>query len=147
MNIRAMSKKDFAAVPYIDLLKNWKILAPSGHLKFSSFVIIPVENEDGTIDLHDSGYGCMEFCLVDNDDRPICRIGGGTDVVNIDGMGGYGADWLGKGIVPHLVPVHGWSVDLLPCGYLRMFAKRGLFLIDGFVGSNLEVFSEDMSRC
>ena len=147
MSILEMSKKDFAAVPYMDLLENWKTLAPNGHLEFSSFVIIPVENEDGTIDLHDSGYGCMEFCLVDGGNNPICRVGGGTDVVNIDGIGGYGADRLSKGHVPRLIPVHGWSIDLLPCGYFRMFTKRVLFLRDGFVGSNFEVFSEDMPRC
>jgi len=146
MNVVEMSKQDFAAVPYMDLMDYWKTLPQNGRIEFSSFVIIPVENEDGTIDLHDSGYGCMEFCLVDNDNNPICRIGGGTDVVNIDGIGGYGADWLSEGRVPRLVQVHGWSIDLLPCGYLRMFARGVLFLRDGFVGSNFEVFAEDIPR-
>ena len=89
MKITEMTKADFAAVPKLKLWSDWDKLAPTGKLLFHSFVIIPVER-DGEIDLHDSGWGCMEFCLVNNDLEPIGKVGGGSDVVNLDGIGGYG---------------------------------------------------------
>jgi hypothetical protein len=144
MHVLNMSKKDFASVPYINLYSDWNKLASNGHLEFKSFVIIPVKNKDKSIAIHESGFGCMEFCLIDKNDAPIGKIGGGCDVINLDGVGGYGADWVGRGCgIPHLIPVHGWSIDLLPCGYLNVWTRRKLFLRDNFVGSVLKVFSED----
>lgn len=147
MKITEMSKQDFASVPYLDIYSDWDKLAPNGHLEFNSFVIISLENEDGTITLHDSGWGCMAFCLIDENDEPIGKVGGGSDVVNLDGMGGYGADWRSKcGGVPKHIPIHAWSLDLLPCGYLRVWTRNHLFLNSPLVCSNMEVFSEDESR-
>lgn len=143
MKITQMSKQDFATVQFLDLYNDWDKLAPNDRLEFNGLVIIPVENEDGAINLHDSGWGCMEFCLVDINDEPIGRIGGGSDVVNLDGIGGYGADWPSKyGRVPTQIPIHGWTLDLLPCGYLRIWAKRHLFINNRLICSNLEVFAE-----
>ena len=52
MDILDMTKKDFDAVPRLDTYNDtdWEKLAPNGRLEFRSFVIIPVYNEDGTID-------------------------------------------------------------------------------------------------
>lgn len=145
MKITEMSKQDFANVPYLDTYNDWEKLAPNGHLEFNSLVIIPVKNEDGTINLHDSGWGCMEFCLVNTNDEPIGKIGGGLDVVNLDGVGGYGFDWLRKyDKVPMRIPIHGWTFDLLPCGYLRVWSLKHLFIHDRLICSNLEVFAEDV---
>lgn len=147
MKITEMSKQDFASVPYLDIFSDWEKLAPNGRLEFNGIVIIPVENEDGTINLHDSGWGCMAFCLIDENDEPIGTIGGGSDVVNLDGIGGYGFDWISKyGGVPRHIPIHAWSLDLLPCGYLRIWACRHLFLKDPLICSSVEVFAEDESR-
>lgn len=146
MKIMEMSKADFAAVPYLDLWTDWEKLAPTGKLLFRSFVIIPVER-DGAIDLHDSGWGCMEFVLVNDDMEPIGKVGGGSDAVNLDGIGGYGYKWHERpDYMLRLVPVHGWCVDCLPCGYLHMWTRRNLFLSDRFVGSNFEPYSEDEPR-
>lgn len=146
MKITEMTKVDFAAVPELKLWSDWEKLAPTGRLLFHSFVIIPVER-DGEIDLHDSGWGCMEFCLVDDDMEPIGKVGGGSDVVNLDGIGGYGYKWHERpDYMLRLIPVHGWCVDCLPCGYLHMWTKRNLFLSDRFVGSNFEPYSEDDPR-
>lgn len=143
MNILNMTKEDFAAVPRLDTYADWDKLAPNGHLEFRSFVVIPVENEDGTIELHDSGWGCMEFCLVDVKSEPIGKVGGGSDVVNLDGIGGLGDNWFRFTEIPRTIPVHGWSIDLLPCGYLNVWTKRTLYINDGIICSNFEVFSED----
>ena len=147
MKIYNMTKEDFANVPYLDIYSDWDKLAPNGHLEFNGLVIIPVENEDGTITLHDSGWGCMAFCLIDENDEPIGKVGGGSDVVHLDGLGGYGFGWLDRFQgVPKLIPIHGWTLDLLPCGYLRVWSRRTLFLEDRFVCSDIEVFSEDEPR-
>ena len=147
MNITEMTKKDFAAVPKLNLYKDWGKIAVNGHLNFNSIVVIPAENEDGSVILHDSGWGCMEFCLVDISNEPIGRIDVYTDVINLDGIGGYGDDWLDKvGHVPDSIPIHGWNMDLLPCGYLRIWARNGLFINNPLVGSNMELFAEDNKR-
>lgn len=147
MKITEMSKQDFASVPYLDIYSDWDKLAPNGHLEFDSFVIISLENEDGTITLHDSGWGCMAFCLIDENDEPIGKVGGGSDVVNLDGIGGYGDDWLAKyNKVPIQIPIHGWTLDLLPCGYLRVWARNHLFLNSRLICSSMEVFAEDEPR-
>ena len=144
LKITEMSKQDFANVPYLDLYNEWDKLAPNGHLEFNGLVIIPVENEDGTVSLHDSGWGCMEFCLIDTNDEPIGKIGGGSDVVHLDGIGGYGANWRNKyNKVPIQIPIHAWSLDLLPCGYLQVWARRHIFINNPLICSSMEVFAED----
>lgn len=147
MSILDMTKEDFDAVPRLDSYTDWEKLAPNGHLEFGSFVIIPVYNEDGTIDIHDSGWGCMEFCLIDRNNEPIGKVGGGSDVVNLDGIGGYGDNWLRfTDDLPRTIRVHGWSIDLLPCGYLNVWTRRTLYIKHGIVCSSFEVFSEDECR-
>ncbi len=147
MKITEMKKEDFATVPELDLWNDWEKLAPTGYLEFRSFVIIPVER-NGKVELYDeTDWGCMEFCLVNDNMEPIGKVGGGSDVVNLDGIGGYGShksrDW---GVFTKLVPAKGWSIDCLPCGYLNVWAKRVLFLEDRFVGSNFEPYSEEDRR-
>lgn len=146
MDILNMTKEDFDAVPRLDTHTDWEKLAPNGRLEFSSFVIIPVHNEDRTIDLHESGWGCMEFCLIDLKGKPIGKVGGGSDVVNLDGIGGYRDLSLRFDGIPRTIPVHGWSIDLLPCGYLNVWTRRMLYIKDSIIGSNFEVFSDDERR-
>lgn len=143
MKITEMKKEDFAAVPELNLWTDWEKLAPNGILEFNSFVIIPVEY-DGKVALYDeTNWGCMEFCLVNGDLEPIGKVGGGSDVVCLDGIGGYGSHrGRGFGEISRLVPVKGWSIDCLPCGYLHVWTKRVLFIEDRFVGSSCEIYSE-----
>ena len=145
-SILDMTKEDFDAVPSLDTYADWEKLAPNGCLEFSSFVIIPVHNEDGAINIHESGWGCMEFCLIDLNGKPIGKVGGGSDVINLDGIGGYGDLSLRFVGIPRTIPVHGWSIDLLPCGYLNVWTRRTLYIKDSIVWSNFEVFSDDERR-
>lgn len=147
MIIQNMTKEDFAQVRYINTLLEWDKITKDDKLSFNSLVIMPVENEQGVLNLHDSGYGCMEFCLVNENQEPIGRIGGGSDVINLDGIGGYGYDWLNRcARIPDTIPVHGWSIDLLPCGYLRLWASKSLFIDEKFILSSLVVYAEDAKR-
>ena len=91
--------------------------------EFDSLIIIPANN------IHDSGFRCMDFVAVKGD-TPFCLLSGCSDVIHIDGIGGYG-EW--NGILPSLVPPKGWSIDCLKKSkLLRIFSdgklKAGLAL-------------------
>jgi len=123
-NVTSMTRDDFAKVPrYID---NFDLFDPNKE-SFESLVIIPTGN------MHDSGYQCMEFALINGDGEAICRINGIADVIHIDGIGGYGVGSISRAmrlndVTPVTIP-HGWCIDCLPCGYLRLFASSGFKLI------------------
>lgn len=124
-----MTRNDFKKVPHRS-----KSHFQGAAIQFNTLVIIPRPQ------LHESGYRMMEFCLVDHHDEPICLIGGGTDVVNIDGIGGHG---LYEGSVPFdkKVDPKGWTFDVLPCGYLQLWVRDyDLFVRDDPL-STLEIFA------
>lgn len=104
MNILTMKKEDFEKVPFRNAETNLD--------DFYSAVIIPTE------DMHDSGYRCMDFVAVNSKKEPICRLSGCSDVLDIDGIGGYGLN----GVLSDMVDNKAWKIDCLPCGYLRIFA-------------------------
>ena len=95
-------------------------------------VIIPLDYA------HDSGWMCMDFVAVNEDDEPVCRLSGCSDVLNLDGIGGYG-NWRG-GEVPRYIETKGWSIDCLPCGYLRLFSRSTLTA--GPALSNFEIYAK-----
>lgn len=121
--IMEMKKADFLEVPHA----KWNELVEN----FSSLVIIPTKRK------HDSGYMCMEFCAVDENNKPIKRLSGCSDILHIDGIGGYGK-WRDQ--IPTALPPKGWSIDCIPCGYLRIFNERKLS--SGVALSSFEIFSE-----
>lgn len=127
MKILDMTKEDFNKVPKYD--------GTNFDFKdFRSLVIIP------TGELHESGWGCMEYCLVDKEEEPLIRIAGGSDVLCLDGIGGYG-DWDPKIGIPKSVESKGWQIDCLPCGYVRLFPNCKLyFRKEFFFGSTVEVY-------
>lgn len=110
MNVFDMTKEDFEKVPGRN---GWS--RDIG--EFDSLIVIPQGYA------HDSGWMCMDFVAVNKDGEPICRLSGCSDVLNLDGIGGYG-DW--RGVVPHLVAPKGWKIDCLPCGYLQLFSRSTL---------------------
>ena len=111
-NVNNMTRKEFESVPY---RKRW-----DKPVVCTSLVILPGKSRP----LHDSGYRTMDFVAVKND-KPICRLSGCSDVLHIDGIGGYGFNWLEKyGAVPKMIPPSAWSIDCLPkSGLLRMFCN------------------------
>ena len=130
MNVMEMKKKDFRKVP---------LMRKGPFPEFDALVIIPKTKDEP----HESGYLCMEFCLVKNSE-PIARIGGYSDVIDIDGIGGRGkqidgTDWVN---LPSMVRPKNWRIDCLPCGYLQLWNWEMLFLEDEYVLSTLEIFSK-----
>ena len=111
MNIFSMTKEDFEKVPD---RQGWS--RDVG--EFNSLVIIPQDYA------HDSGWMCMDFVAVDINGEPICKLSGCSDVLSLDGVGGYGNYGTGKTTI--YVKPKGWSIDCLPCGYLRVFANGAL---------------------
>lgn len=113
MKIQEMTKEDFAELP-------WRQTFCCEIKPFKSLVIIPQQ------ELHDSGYMMMDFAAVDENDEPFMLLAGGSDVLCLDGIGGYGE--LPRGLatyssLPRSRPVQGWAIDCLPCGYLRLFCN------------------------
>lgn len=120
IDISQMTKEDFQKVPSVELPQT-----------FDSFVIVP------TGELHESGWGCMKFVLLSKREI-IGSVGGWADVIHFDGIGGYGR-WRDR--VPMEIPPKGWSIDCLPCGYLRVFAQGALSTGDWLV-SDFNVYCE-----
>ena len=104
MNVFDMTKEDFKKVPERG---GWS--RDIG--EFNALVIIPQDYA------HDSGWMCMDFVAVSKDGEPICRLSGCSDVLYLDGIGGYG-NWR-PGELPNLIEPKGWSIDCLHCVLVR----------------------------
>ena len=104
---------------------------------FSSVIIVPMT------EVHDSGYRCMKYILLrwDGDCHEVVGvIGGCSDVIHINGIGGYGKDWE-RGIATGTVERVDWSMDCLcESECVRLFASRDLETRD-WCGSDFEVFA------
>lgn len=124
MKITQMRRKDFLTLPVKDAFKE-----DIGEYK--SLVIIP------TGKMHDSGFQIMHFVPVNENEEPICRICGCSDVIEIDGTGGCG-ELKPFQPIPDCPPLNAWRIDCLPCGYLRMFCRGNM--ANSYPVSSFEVF-------
>lgn len=104
---------------------------------FDSLVILPTE------ELHDSDYRCMYF-IACKGNEPIVKIGGGSDVIHLNGIGGYGYNWLNRvGSIPQNIPPVDWSIDCLKgSGLLRLFSHSKVF-ISGRALSSFDIYAVD----
>ena len=125
MNVFEMKKEDFEKVP-----------ARGGYSRdvgeFNALVIIPQDYA------HDSGWMCMDFVAVNKAGEPICKLAGCSDVLHLDGIGGYG-NWR-VGEFPSRIEPKGWSIDCLPCGYLRLFSRSTMTA--GAALGNFEIYAK-----
>jgi len=88
--------------------------------------------------MHDSGYALLDFIAVE-DSKPLCKLSGCSDVLHINGIGGYGR-WSGS--IPHTIKPIPWSIDCLPkSGLLRLFCGRTI--ICGSALSSFEIFIKE----
>lgn len=113
MNVFDMTKEDFEKVP-----KRGGWSRDIG--EFNALVIIPQDYA------HDSGWMCLDFVAVSKEGEPICRLSGCSDVLNLDGIGGYGKWRADEHQFPNRIEPKGWSIDRLPCGYLRLFSRSAM---------------------
>ena len=128
-----MTLEEFEALPYRE--GGW-----DSEVECSGIVILPCK------ELHDSGYRCMDFVAVSKGE-PICRLSGCSDVIHVDGIGGYGHDWLEEhGHCPSLVPPSSWSIDCLPkSGLLHMWPASHK-MIAGHAFSSFEIFAQPRDK-
>lgn len=110
MTIFEITKENVKELPLIDWLDNHDEL-------FDSIVIVP------TGEIHESGYQCMEFVFC-NGDEAVKRVDRGSDVLHIDGIGGYGGRITWNKPLPTTLPLRSWSIDCTPNGFLRLFSSR-----------------------
>jgi len=100
--------------------------------KFDSLIILP------TRQIHDSGYRCMDFVAV-RGTLPVCRLSGCSDVIHIDGVGGYGK-WSGE--IPDAILAKGWSIDCLrKSGLFRIFTGGCYKLRCGAALSSFDIYA------
>lgn len=101
---------------------------------FRSVIIVPTER------IHDSGWRCMRFVLTGNGEEVVGVIDTCTDIVHLNGIGGYGIDYK-KVLTTGMVKRIAWKIDCLPCGVLRLFADDYLTTND-WIGSDFDIFVE-----
>jgi hypothetical protein len=155
MNIEDMTYDDFLKLPHrkwdedvvcdsIVILpmkiNNWQMLWYNVRKYLSSKWSIFKEPEIYEVfGMHDSGFRTMDFVAI-KDRKPVCLLAGGSDVIHLDGIGGFGKDWLDKyHTVPKMVPVSGWNIDCLPkSGLLHLWGHKEMVCDSGY--SSFEVF-------
>ena len=122
--IYSMTRKELEAVP----LREWS----KDIGEFNSLVLLPYRR------IHDSGFRCMGFIAADKEGRPIARMSGSSDVINIGGIGGTDRGG-GKEA--------SWSIDCLrKSGLFRLFNSTTGKVFCGCDLSNFEVFSQPYKR-
>lgn len=128
INFMTAKKSDFKELPKITELTE-------SEREFDSLIIIPERYK------HNSGYMCMSFAGC-NGDKAVCIMGGGSDVIHFDGIGGYGKWWNGVGSeIPEKIPIKAWSIDCIPCGYLRIFTGTCKITM-GSMLSSFEIYAD-----
>jgi hypothetical protein len=102
--------------------------------EFNGVVIIPTD------EMHDSGFKCMKFALMNYSEVVGC-VGGGSDIIHLNGIGGYGQYDIEykKAIITNMVKRIDWSIDCLPNGLVRLFCSDKL-KIDDFICSDFNLY-------
>lgn len=96
---------------------------------FNEIIIVP------TNEIHDSGWRCMKFILAHNGEI-VGVVSGWSDVVHINGIGGYGKDIVGA-LNSQMTKRVGWAIDCLPKSRcIRLFAGDVECETEEFIGSD-----------
>lgn len=90
---------------------------------------------------HDSGYNCIRVYALDDECNILGIITSYSDVIHFNGIGGYGKERDWNSPLSNLVERQSYCIDLLPCGYFRIF--KGIckpFDFSDFIGSDLQIY-------
>lgn len=129
MDLLKLKKEDFENLPS----KNCEYKDKEN--PFHSFILIPTE------EIHDSEWGCIKIVGIDYENN-MYELTKWSDVIHLDGIGGYGLDF--ENIRSNKIEVHGWSIDLLPCGYFRLWSNGKNIL--GSCMSSFEIYGLGRER-
>lgn len=126
-DIMKMSKSELVEMEYFEPTET-----------FDSVVIVPMKEN------HDSDFSCMKFILLKRFNI-VGVVGGGSDVIHINGIGGYG-NWHKKELDFSSSPKgYSWSIDCLPKSKcVRLFITGGKELeTDNMVLSDFNVYVKE----
>ena len=146
MDINQMTRRQFEALPHREWDKiiifdsliilparvnHWSLVQYSIRKTLARFLKMKEPDVWEVGHLHDSGFRCMDFVAV-LDDEPICLLSGCSDVIHIDGISGFGYQWLERyGTAPRAIPPSAWRIDCLAqSGLLRIWSTRGKMTCD-----------------
>ena len=122
-DIKEMTKKELMELENFIPKKN-----------FTGIVIVPMNYK------HDSGFQCMKYILLNHWDI-VGVVGGGSDVMHINGIGGYGKE---PNYTTRMVKAHDLRIDCLPKSKcLRLFSDDEMELWDLFCGSDFSFYYID----
>ena len=132
-----MMKKDIMKMTKSELVE-MELFEPEG--TFDSVVIVPMKEN------HDSDFSCMKFILLKQFEI-VGAVSGHSDVVHLNGIGGYG-NWHKK-VPDYSKPPKGyaWSIDCLPKSKCVRFFVAGPNMeleLDDFIGSDFSVFVKEV---
>ena len=68
----------------------------------------------------DSHYRCMGFVAI-RDSNPVCWLFRSSDVLFLDGIGGYRPEITG---FKQSMPPIAWHIDCLPCGVIHLWSNN-----------------------
>lgn len=111
-------------------------------LPYNAFVIVPTgKMHDGSI------IGWMDMKIILLDCLTIVgAISGHSDVINLNGIGGYGLDFEKTADTGKTDRIS-WNIDILgKSGCVRVFCDTHYLEIDPLVLSNLEIFVKTKRR-
>lgn len=125
-NVSLLAKKDLAE------MANY-----TPEEKFNGVVIVPLNKR------HSSGFRAMKYILV-NGERIVGVLGGESDILHINGIGGYGLDF-DNSIKTGMVKRVGYSIDCLyRNGCIRLFSDHWLTLGNGYCNtSDFMIYAEE----
>ena len=104
---------------------------------FTNVIIVPMD------DIHDSGFRCMKFVLLDKNVEICGVVYTGSDVVWPNGIGNYGKDLGIYNGLPSMVPKIGLHFDCLPeSGCIRIMMDCECELPD-FIGSDFIFYKKE----
>jgi len=125
--IYEMTRKEFEAVPDRE---NW-----DRETKCYSLVLLPMREK------HESGFRLITIVACGKDQFPICKVTSCSDVIHLEGIGGYGHHWICEGEIPEKVTPKQWDIDYLPVsGLFRLFSRDGI--IAGNALSSFECWTD-----
>lgn len=109
---------------------------------FNGFIVIPRVN----CELHSSGYRMIKIALT-NHGRVVGCVEGCTDVIHLNGIGGYGkyGDLYTERVKTRQGPIIDWSIDVAPNGLVRVFCSYELEMCD-FPLSDLMIYLKEVNN-